>query len=88
MSPSGSERCSAAILTFKTMGSKPDEDSVYYFVGIDEARFKRPVGPGDQLLLEVTIERNVRGIWKYVGQARVGDALVAEGRLMCTVRDL
>jgi 3-hydroxyacyl-[acyl-carrier-protein] dehydratase len=78
----------AAILTFKTMGSKPNDDSVYYFVGIDEARFKRPVGPGDQLLLEVTIERNVRGIWKYVAQARVGDVLVAEGRLMCTVRDL
>jgi 3-hydroxyacyl-[acyl-carrier-protein] dehydratase len=78
----------AAILTFKTMGAKPTHDSVYYFVGIDEARFKRPVGPGDQLLLEVSIERNVRGIWKYVAQARVGDVLVAEGRLMCTVRDL
>jgi 3-hydroxyacyl-[acyl-carrier-protein] dehydratase len=77
----------AAILTFKTRGLKPDENSVYYFVGIDEARFKRPVVPGDQLLLEVSIERNVRGIWKYVGQARVGDQLVAEGKLMCTNRE-
>jgi 3-hydroxyacyl-[acyl-carrier-protein] dehydratase len=78
----------SAILTFKTMGSKPKPESVYYFVGIDEARFKRPVLPGDQLLLEVSIERSMRGIWKYSGQARVGDALVAEGRLMCTNRDL
>jgi 3-hydroxyacyl-[acyl-carrier-protein] dehydratase len=78
----------AAILTFKTLGSKPKDDSVYYFVGIDEARFKRPVYPGDQLLLDVSIERNLRGIWKYNGQARVGDTLVAEGRLMCTNRDL
>jgi 3-hydroxyacyl-[acyl-carrier-protein] dehydratase len=77
----------AAILTFKTRGVKPDENSVYYFVGIDEARFKRPVVPGDQLLLEVTIERHVRGIWKYIGQARVGDQLVAEGKLMCTNRE-
>jgi 3-hydroxyacyl-[acyl-carrier-protein] dehydratase len=77
----------AAILTFKTRNMKPDENSVYYFVGIDEARFKRPVVPGDQLLLEVTIERHVRGIWKYIGQARVGDQLVAEGKLMCTNRE-
>jgi 3-hydroxyacyl-[acyl-carrier-protein] dehydratase len=78
----------AAILTFKTLGSKPKDDSVYYFVGIDEARFKRPVFPGDQLLMDVSIERSVRGIWKYNGQARVGETLVAEGRLMCTNRDL
>jgi 3-hydroxyacyl-[acyl-carrier-protein] dehydratase len=77
----------SAILTFKTLGSKPKPESVYYFVGIDEARFKRPVFPGDQLLLEVTIERSMRGIWKYYGQARVGDTLVAEGRIMCTNRE-
>lgn len=78
----------AAILTFKTMNAKPDDKSVYYFVGIDEARFKRPVGPGDQLMLEVAIERTLRGIWKFSTHARVGDALVAEARLMCTVREL
>ncbi len=78
----------AAILSFKTMNAKPDDRSVYYFVGIDEARFKRPVVPGDSLLLEVTLERQVRGIWKFLGQARVGDSLVAEGKLMCTVREL
>ena len=78
----------AAILSFKTLDTKPDDKSVYYFVGIDEARFKRPVSPGDQLVLEVSIERNVRGIWKFAGEARVGDALAAEAKLMCTVRAL
>ena len=78
----------AAILSFKTLGTKPDDKSVYYFVGIDEARFKRPVTPGDQLTLHVAIERNVRGIWKFKGVARVGDAVAAEAKLMCTVRSL
>ena len=78
----------AAILSFKTLGTLPDDKSVYYFVGIDEARFKRPVSPGDQLMLEVTVVRLVRGIWKFQGYARVGEALAAEARLMCTVRDL
>jgi 3-hydroxyacyl-[acyl-carrier-protein] dehydratase len=76
----------AAILSFRTMGTKPDGQSVYYFVGIDEARFKRPVGPGDQLLLEVSVERITRGLWKFAGQARVGDALAAEAKLLCTLR--
>jgi 3-hydroxyacyl-[acyl-carrier-protein] dehydratase len=78
----------AAILSFKTLGTLPDEKSVYYFVGIDDARFKRPVSPGDQLTLDVVIERNVRGMWKFGAQARVGDALAAEAKLMCTVRAL
>lgn len=78
----------SAILSFKTLGNKPDDRSVYYFVGIDEARFKRPVIPGDQLQLEATLERNVRGIWKFVTQAKVGDVLAAEAKLMCTVRTL
>jgi 3-hydroxyacyl-[acyl-carrier-protein] dehydratase len=78
----------AAILTFKTIGHKQDDQSVYYFVGIDEARFKRPVGPGDQLRLEVSIERSVRGMWKFSAEARVGDAVVAEARLMCTIRPI
>ena len=78
----------AAILSFRTLGTRPDEKSVYYFVGIDEARFKRPVSPGDQLVLEVALERNVRGIWKFDAKARVGEALVAEAKIMCTVRAL
>ena len=78
----------SAILSFKTLGSMPDDRSVYYFVGIDEARFKRPVIPGDQLQLEATVERKVRGIWKFSTQAKVSDVLAAEAKLMCTVRTL
>ena len=78
----------AAILSFRTMDARPDDKSVYYFVGIDEARFKRPVEPGDQLLLEVRIERSLWGVWKFRGEARVGEDLAAEGILMCAVRSL
>jgi 3-hydroxyacyl-[acyl-carrier-protein] dehydratase len=78
----------AAILSFRTLDTKPDDKSVYYFVGIDEARFKRPVVPGDQMMLHVSIERNVRGIWKFKGEARVDSAVAAEAKLMCTVRSL
>ena len=78
----------SAILSFKTLGNKPDKNSVYYFVGIDNARFKRPVVPGDQLILESAIERHVRGIWKFSVKASVGEALAAEANLMCTVRAL
>jgi len=78
----------AAILSFRTLGTKPDDKSVYYFVGIDGARFKRPVTPGDQLVLEVLLERSVRGIWKFDAKARVGEALAAEAKIMCAVRAL
>jgi len=78
----------AAILSFYTRGQKPDEKSVYYFVGIDEARFKRPVVPGDQLLLEVAKERELQGVGKFAAQARVGEKLVAEAKLLCTLRTL
>lgn len=78
----------AAILSFRTMGIKPDDKSVYYFAGIDRARFKKPVMPGDQLVLEVSIERTVRNVVKYAGKAYVGDALVAEAELLCTLRPI
>jgi len=78
----------AAILSYKTLDKRPDGNSVYYFVGIDGARFKRPVTPGDQLILDVTLGRQLRGIWKFQGQARVGDAVVAEAELMCTLREV
>jgi len=78
----------AAILSFCTRGKKPDDKSVYYFVGIDEARFKRPVVPGDQLLLEVAKERELQGVGKFAAQARVGERLVAEAKLLCTLRTL
>ncbi len=78
----------AALLSFNTMGDKHDEKSVYYFVGIDGARFKRPVGPGDQLILEVSILTTRRGIWKYAAQAKVEDKVAAEAELMCTMRTI
>lgn len=78
----------AAILSFRTMGAKPDDKSVYYFVGIDGARFKRPVGPGDQLVIEVAVVMNRRGIWKFSGRASVDGQLACEAELMCTVKAL
>jgi 3-hydroxyacyl-[acyl-carrier-protein] dehydratase len=78
----------AAILSYKTLDKRPDGNSVYYFAGIDGARFKRPVTPGDQLILDVTLGRQLRGIWKFQGRASVGDAVVAEAELMCTLREV
>ncbi len=78
----------AAILSFKTVNKKPDENSVYYFVGIDNARFKRPVMPGDQLFLYVTIERMLKGIWKYKGTAKVNEQVVAEADMMCILKEI
>jgi 3-hydroxyacyl-[acyl-carrier-protein] dehydratase len=78
----------SALLSFKTAEAQVDEDSVYYFVGIDKARFKRPVTAGDALRLEVTLQRHVRGIWKFRGVASVEGTLVSEAELMCTVRYL
>lgn len=76
----------AAILSFKTMETRPSDDSVYYFAGIDNARFKKPVSPGDQLVLKVKIDRVLRGIWKYSGQALVDDVVVAEANMMCILK--
>ena len=76
----------AAILSFMTMNVKPDENSVVYFVGIDNARFKRPVEPGDQLVMTVEIVRTSRGIWKYKATASVDGKVAVEGDLMCTIR--
>ena len=78
----------AAILSFKTMGGKSDDKSVYYFVGIDGARFKRPVSPGDQLVLEVSILKSKHSIWKYAARAKVNDQVAAEAELMCTLRSI
>jgi len=78
----------AALLSFVSMGAKADSNSIYYFVGIDNARFKRPVTAGDALRISVTLTRHVRGIWKFAALARVDDILVAEAELMCTVRDI
>lgn len=78
----------AALLSFDSMGITPDEKVVYYFAGIDGARFKRPVEPGDQLNMEVTLERSKAGIFKFKGTTRVGADVAAEAELMCTMRTI
>ncbi len=77
-----------AILTFKSLGTLPNRESVYYFVGIDKARFKRPVEPGDQLRIQASIQRKVRGIWQFEASAYVGDQLCTSAELMCTYKDI
>lgn len=78
----------AAVLSFKSMGNKPDDNSVYYFVGIDGARFKRPVTPGDQLIMEVSLLMSKRGMWKFAAVAKVDGQVAAEAELICTVRQV
>jgi 3-hydroxyacyl-[acyl-carrier-protein] dehydratase len=77
----------AAILAFRSGERLPDTASVIYFVGIDDARFKSPVMPGDQLTLHARIDRHLKGIWKFVTEAKVGERLAAEAKLMCTLRE-
>ena len=76
----------AALLSFKTMGVKPDENSVVLFAGIDNVRFKRQVVPGDQLMFDVEILQGKRNIYKYKGVARVGDQIATEAELMCALK--
>lgn len=76
----------AGLLAFASLGVEPDENTVYYFVGIDGARFKRVVEPGDQLTLEVEQLRSKGGIVKFAARAKVGEELAVEAELMCTMR--
>lgn len=76
----------AALLSFDAQGVSPDNKTVYYFAGIDSARFKRPVEPGDQLILDVELLRSKAGIFKFKGQALVNGEVAAEAELMCTMR--
>ena len=78
----------AALLAFDTLGVVPDEKTVYYFAGIDGARFKRPVEPGDQLVMDVTLDRMKAGIFKFSARASVGAELAVEAELMCTMRTI
>jgi len=78
----------AALLAFDTLGETPDDQTVYYFAGIDGARFKRPVVPGDQLILEVELDRMKAGIFKFKARAKVGDEIATEAELMCTMRKI
>ncbi|ACB35104.1 beta-hydroxyacyl-(acyl-carrier-protein) dehydratase FabZ [Leptothrix cholodnii SP-6] len=78
----------SALLSFASMGEDPGDDTVVYFVGIDGARFKRPVEPGDQLILESTLVRAKGGIFKYQTRATVNGELATEAELMCTMRKI
>jgi 3-hydroxyacyl-[acyl-carrier-protein] dehydratase len=76
----------AALLAFESAGASVDPNAVVYFVGIDGARFKRPVEPGDQLILEAAIDRMKAGIYKFKARASVGSETAVEAELMCTLR--
>ena len=78
----------AALLAFDTLNVVPDDNTVYYFAGIDNARFKRPVEPGDALTLCVDLDRMKAGIFKFKAKAWVGEALAVEADLMCTMRTI
>jgi 3-hydroxyacyl-[acyl-carrier-protein] dehydratase len=78
----------AAILSIITAARGPEDKGLYYFAGIDKARFKRPVVPGDQLRMEVTLERFMRGVGKFSGRALVEGQLACEAELMCAYRSI
>lgn len=78
----------AAILTYITLGAKHGDGTLFYFAGIDAARFKRPVMPGDQLRLEVEMGRVKRGVGKFTGRALVEGQVAAETEMMCAHRNL
>ncbi len=78
----------AALLAFDMQGVTPDDKTVYYFAGIDGARFKRPVEPGDQLIMELTLDRLKAGVFKFKGTAHVEGNMVCEAELMCTMRTI
>lgn len=74
------------ILAFKSTNSRPNDKSLYYLVGIDNARFKQPVEPGDQLILKVDVTRTLRGVWRFNGVATVDGKVVSTAELMCAER--
>ena len=76
------------ILSFKTAEAQPESNSLYYLVGVDKARFKQPVIPGDQLRIEVKLIRSTRGVWKYAATTKVEGKLVARAELMCMKREI
>ncbi len=76
------------ILAFKSADQPPDQQSMYYLVGVDEARFKQPVIPGDQLILQVKLQRIRQGVGAFEAEARVDDRVVASAKLMCARREI
>ena len=76
----------AGILGFRTLDKKPADGSIYYLVGADEVRFKRPVVPGDRLQLEARVITEKRGIWKFGCRATVDGELACEATILCADR--
>ena len=76
------------LLAFATVGSPPDDDTLYYFVGIDKARFKRPVEPGDTLTLKVKLVRTLKGVWCFDTVAEVDGRLVAKAQIMAAPAEI
>lgn len=76
------------ILTLRTLNALPTDEATYYFVGVDNARFRKPVEPGDQLIIEVTLVRNVRSIWKAACTVKVDDQVVASADLLGALKGL
>lgn len=78
----------SGLLAFETEGEWPEGNKIFYLVGADKVRFKRPVEPGDQLRMDTSIIRRRRGIWVFQARASVNDLTVAEAEILCTMRDL
>lgn len=76
------------ILAFRTAAGQPSDETLYYLVGIDKARFKRPVEPGDRIVIDVRVLRTMRNIWFFEAEARVEDEVVAAAELMCAAKDI
>ena len=76
------------LLAFRTLENTADRDTLYFLVGMDRVRFKRPVEPGDQLLLSARLLKTKRGIWIFDCDARVDGAIAASAEIMCTERDI
>ena len=76
----------SGILGFKTMDKKPEDGSIYYFVGADDLRFKRPAIPGDKLILNSKVITNKKGIWKFDCKATVGDKFICSAVVLCADR--
>ena len=79
----------SAVLFYESLGdSRPEGNIIYLFVGVDKARFKRPVEPGDQLIITATIMRKMRNIWKFDCVAKVGDEICCSCEVMCTYKEM
>lgn len=78
----------SGLLAFKSAERQNTDGSIFYLVGVDNARFKRPIGPGDQVLLEVEVVKVMRGVWKFTACAKVDGNIAASADLMCAEREI